>query len=480
MNFNQKDIGMMLVGFFILLITGCSGNDSMHAGMDMQGDADMDQDMHAGMDMQETKIDDTVMSTSTENLQYAKPMQTYVLENNQTIQLTAQVVKKKINGNEIRMFGYNNMIPGPILNVQQKDTIYVNFTNNLDMETTVHWHGVRVENRFDGVPDVTQEPVKPGESFLYKLDFLDEGMYWYHPHVREDYQQELGLYGAIFVEPEKEDYYASAASTEIVILDDILIKDNNIKEFYENTITHALMGRFGNIMLVNGEQTYKKSLNKGDVIRMHILNVANTRVFNISIPGVKIKLVGGDSGSYEKEEFVDFVVISPSERYTIEILFEKEGEYKLKHTNPSKDYTLGIFNVSEKNANPTLEFMDLNENTYVKESIKDFKKYFDKKPDEEIILDIEIKGMMDEGMMNDGMHKKEKIEWEDTMGMMNEQMTDKTLNNCPCKTDNACAVSQPLHVGSLIIVNVITGSLDVSIAPGCPWIIGVSSFTNTM
>ena len=64
-----------------------------------------------------------------------------------------------------------------------------------------HWHGLRLENRYDGVPHETQTPIPIGGTFTYKLQFPDPGVYWYHPHIREDYGQEMGLYGTIVVEP---------------------------------------------------------------------------------------------------------------------------------------------------------------------------------------------------------------------------------------------------------------------------------------
>ena len=105
------------------------------------------------------------------------------------------------------MFGFNGQIPGPLISVGQRSTIFVNFTNDTPFPTTVHWHGVRLDNRYDGVPGVTQDLVQPGETFRYQIYFRDAGIYWYHPHHREDVQQELGLAGNMLVEPLVGDYY---------------------------------------------------------------------------------------------------------------------------------------------------------------------------------------------------------------------------------------------------------------------------------
>ena len=104
------------------------------------------------------------------------------LKNGDIYDLTASVVKSKINGSEVKMLAYNGTIPGPTIKVPQGVEITLNFTNNTDVDSTIHSHGIRLENKFDGVPDVTQEAVKPGRSFTYKIKFPDEGVYWYHPH----------------------------------------------------------------------------------------------------------------------------------------------------------------------------------------------------------------------------------------------------------------------------------------------------------
>ena len=99
------------------------------------------------------------------------------------------------------MLGYNGSIPGPTLKVQQGSEIVVHVINQGDLDTTVHWHGLRLENKYDGVPHETQAPIPVGGEFTYRIQFPDAGLYWYHPHIREDYTQELGLYGNILVVP---------------------------------------------------------------------------------------------------------------------------------------------------------------------------------------------------------------------------------------------------------------------------------------
>ena len=86
-------------------------------------------------------------------------------------------------------------------------------------------------NAFDGVPDVTQKAVQLGESFTYTLTFPDAGVYWYHPHMRDDYAIELGLYGNFIVTPESPTYWNTVDREVAVFLDDILIENGKIAPF---------------------------------------------------------------------------------------------------------------------------------------------------------------------------------------------------------------------------------------------------------
>jgi len=140
-------------------------------------------------------------ATSTLGLDIAEASEVLDLKDGDTLNLSIDIVKKEIAGQTVKMFGYNGQIPGPLLKIAQNSAISVNVVNNLDVETTVHWHGLRLDNKFDGVPGISMETQQPGESFQYELKFTDEGIYWYHPHVREDYQQEMGLYGNMLVAP---------------------------------------------------------------------------------------------------------------------------------------------------------------------------------------------------------------------------------------------------------------------------------------
>jgi FtsP/CotA-like multicopper oxidase with cupredoxin domain len=368
-------------------------------------------------------------------LNYASQTKIYEIidnpDNNETFKLSAEIIKKNINGKVIRLYGYNKELPGPLLKVKQGSLIKINFTNRLDLDTTIHWHGLRVENSNDGVPGMNQKVVKPNESFIYNLSFPDYGIYWYHPHVREDYQQELGLYGNIFVEP-NQPILNKVNKEEFIILDDILISQNDIEPMFKNKINQVLMGRFGNILLINGKENYSLNVKKGEIVRFYITNAANARVFNFSISGLKMKLIGSDGGLYEKESFVDSVIISPSERAIMEINFRNSGYYEIKNINPIKSYNLGKIMVLDEEIFEKLVFEDPQENELIIEELEDYKKYISKKPDITLKLSVEFPYMQTNSMINNNMmimHQDDSgIEWEDTMQGMNFASTNYSVN----------------------------------------------------
>jgi FtsP/CotA-like multicopper oxidase with cupredoxin domain len=285
-------------------------------------------------------------TTETHGLTDASAPAVIRLHDGERIDLGIVPVRKHIGDAEIRMLAYNGSIPGPTLHVDQGSSITVQATNNGDIETTVHWHGLRLENRFDGVPHDTQAPIAKGGAFTYTVQFPDPGLYWYHPHLREDVAQEMGLYGTIIVEPADPSYWPAVDRQMTITLDDVLIEDGKMAPFHHSGPNFVAMGRFGNVMLINGETRFSGKVAQGEVVRLHLVNTANTRIFNIAIPGARMKLVGGDSGRYERETFVDEVLLSPSERAVVDVLFDTPGDIRLEHRTPDHTYDLGAFSVT--------------------------------------------------------------------------------------------------------------------------------------
>src|SRR6266702_2702228 len=283
-------------------------------------------------------------SRDTTGLPDALAPQIVVLQPDEVFELRAEQVCKRINEATVKMLAYNRSIPGPTLRVVQGSEVTVHFTNNTDLETTVHWHGLRLDNRFDGVPQGVHQgmmaPIPIGGSFTYRVRFPDPGLYWYHPHMREDYTQELGLYAPIIVVPTDATYWSPVNREVTLTLDDILLGGGKIAPFSRTLSDHTAMGRFGNVMLVNGETSPQLSAKQGEVVRLYLVNTANVRVFNVRLPGARMKLVGADNGRVEREEFVEEVLLSPSERVIVDVFFEHAGQFSLEHRTPERTYPL--------------------------------------------------------------------------------------------------------------------------------------------
>ena len=148
--------------------------------------------------------------TSTEGLPEAAPPRVIDLADGETTELRIGAVTKQIGDERVRMLAYSGSIPGPTLRVREGSRLIVDVQNDGDLEATVHWHGLRLDNRYDGTHE-TQAPMPVGGSFSYRLDFPDPGIYWYHPHIRQDYGQEMGLYGNIIVVPTDDGLLATGA-----------------------------------------------------------------------------------------------------------------------------------------------------------------------------------------------------------------------------------------------------------------------------
>jgi FtsP/CotA-like multicopper oxidase with cupredoxin domain len=297
---------------------------------------------------------DVHFPTETEGLTEARATEAVELADGDEFELTIAPVVKQLGDSRVRMLAYNGSIPGSTLRVKEGSEIAVNVVNEGDMEGTVHWHGLRLENRYDGTHE-TQTPIPVGGSFTARVAFPDPGVYWYHPHIREDYGQEMGLYGNVIVEPLDPDYWPPVHRDVALTLDDILLEEGKVAPFSRTETTHSAMGRFGDVLLVAGETDLALTAKTGEVVRFYFTNTANTRVFKVKLPGARLKLVGGDSGHVEREAMVDEVILAPSERVVVDVLFDKPGRLTLEHHTPGRIYPLTTISVSDEQAEPSLE-----------------------------------------------------------------------------------------------------------------------------
>src|SRR5437868_14691628 len=360
--------------------------------------------MKTNMDMNQNHGEDMdgvsdPFSRDTAELSDAIAPQTVVLQPDEVFELRAEQVCERIGEDTVKMLAYNRSIPGPTLKVAQDSEVTVHFTNQTDLETTVHWHGLRLDNRFDGVPTGAHQgmmaPVPIGGSFTYRVRFPDPGVYWYHPHLREDYTQELGLYAPIIVVPTDAAYWSPVNREITLTLDDLLLEDGKIAPFSRTLSDHTAMGRFGNVMLVNGETSPTLVMNQGEVVRLYLVNTANVRVFNVRLPGARMKLVGGDNGRVEREEFVEEVLLSPSERVIVDVFFEHAGKFALEHRTPERTYSLAMVSVEAQPAEPSvaLAFFTLRTSAELEAQRAKIAVDTDRQPDKTLAIVAEMPGM---------------------------------------------------------------------------------------
>ena len=361
----------------------------------------------------------------------AKEMPVIELKDGDSYILEAQVIQKEIDGKMIEMFGYNGSIPGPRIEVSKGSSVTLILKNSLPVNTTLHSHGIRMKNAFDGVEGVTQDAVKSGESFEYQLTFPDEGIFWYHPHIREDYQQEKGLYGNILV---RGDYLKKEHVKEnFIFLDDILLDTNGIVPFSSTTIDHSLMGRFGNTFLINGQSIDERQeklptieLLQGDTLRSYFTDSANTRTFDLQLEDKDSKvipwfMIASDNEVYSNPFKSNHIIISPGERYISENSFEDPGKYTITHRGTpliNIEVAPDILNTQ------SITNYEIIEKPSVQPLVNQFLKTL---PDKELQLSVNMSTMnhMGGGMMSMNHSSPEGIEWEDTMPMMNEMATSE-------------------------------------------------------
>lgn len=367
----------------------------------------------------------------------ARPRQLVRLSSGDTLLLRATIVGRVVAGKLFYLYGYNGQIPGPLISVAKGAEIIVRFLNAIDQPSTVHWHGVRLENRFDGTTHVTQEPVAPGDSFTYRVRFPDAGIYWYHPHVREDIQQDLGLYGNILVHGAGR---ANVHREEVLALDDLALDSAGaLLPHGADAPTHALMGRFGNLLLINGEPNLTLGARRGEVIRFYLTNVANARLLNLSFRGARLKLVGSDIGNFERESWTTHVTLGPAERYIVDARFDVPGRHAIVNHVQWLDHalgtyrdvsdTLGFVQVAQHPAPPLLPgspFETLQRDSAVSREVGPLRRHIEREPDRTLTLGLRLKDVSPAmTAMLAGMSVP--VDWNDGMPQMHWALTGREV-----------------------------------------------------
>jgi FtsP/CotA-like multicopper oxidase with cupredoxin domain len=226
-------------------------------------------------------------------------------------------------GPQTRVWAYDGTVPGPVLRLRQGEPVRIVVENRLDEDTTVHWHGIRLPNAMDGVPGLTQPPIKPGESFVYEFTPPDAGTFWYHPHADSQQQLGRGLAGALIVE-ERE---PAAVDRDVLwmLTDWRLDSDAQIAPGFGNAMEAAMSGRIGNTVTLNGTVPADQPVKAGERIRLRLVNASLARIMALRIEDHRPLVVAIDGQPCDPHEpAYGRLLLGPAMR--IDILLDMQGE----------------------------------------------------------------------------------------------------------------------------------------------------------
>ena len=242
-------------------------------------------------------------------------------------ELTAKAVKwELLPGVEVTAYTYNGTVPGPMIRVTEGDQVRIIVKNELPDPTTIHWHGVEVPNAMDGVPGMTQDPIQPGETFIYEFTAKPTGTFMYHSHYEGDIQVGAGLYAPFIIEPQEPEANPPAVD-KILMLSEWLVRDG---------LTYAAMPMSGmepNYFTINGKAfpaTETITVKKGDVVRLRFIGIGQF-IHPMHLHGVPFKVVATDGHPVPEMAQLtkDTISVAPGERYDVEFVATEPGQWML-------------------------------------------------------------------------------------------------------------------------------------------------------
>ena len=241
-------------------------------------------------------------------------------------ELTAKPVQWNILDDvTVTAWAYNGTLPGPLIRVTEDDRVRILVKNELPEPTTVHWHGIEVPNAMDGVPDVTQEPIQPGETFTYEFVAKPAGTFMYHSHFDSDRQVMAGLYAPFIIEPKE--------STPDVDVDVTLMFSEWLLMNGQTFAAMPMSGMDPNYFTINGKAfpaTETIELKKGQRARLRLISIGQF-VHPMHLHGVPFKIVATDGHPLPAaaQWTKDTVSVAPGERYDIEFTATEPGAWML-------------------------------------------------------------------------------------------------------------------------------------------------------
>ena len=272
-----------------------------------------------------------------------------------TYDLTIGETQTDVTGKPKTVLTINGTVPGPTLRFKEGEEVTINVTNTLDVDTSLHWHGLVLPFRQDGVPGISFNGIKPGETFTYHFPIRQSGTYWFHSHT--GFQEQEGMYGSIIIDPKTPENF-SYDRDYVVVLSDMhddsgqtilhnLKKSSDYYNYNQRTAADFLsdlsakgLGATlrdrtawgdmrmtptdiadvsGYTLLVNGrnaKQNWTGLFKPGEKIRLRFINASAMTYFDVRIPGLKMQVVQADGNDVDPVA-VDAFRIAVAETYDV-------------------------------------------------------------------------------------------------------------------------------------------------------------------
>ena len=243
------------------------------------------------------------------------------------------------------VWAYGDAVPGPEIRVKRGDRVVQRFANDLPQPSSVHWHGIRIDNAMDGVAGLTQPAVPTGQDFLYDFTAPDAGTYWYHPHNRTWEQLARGLYGPLIVE---EDTPPEVDRDLTLMIDDWrLNEDATLHDSFGSLMDWSHAGRLGNWVTVNGEGEYSTGVQHGERLRLRLINASNARVYSLALKGLDGWVVALDGQPVDQPTRAQSVTLAPAQRVDliVDVTGQDGAEAFLTSHEGDQDYAIATFDV---------------------------------------------------------------------------------------------------------------------------------------
>lgn len=307
-----------------------------------------------------------------------------------TFNLSIEKIAVNVTGNPSIAKTVNGMLSGPTLRWKEGDTVTINVTNNLNEDTSIHWHGIILPASMDGVPGFSNfNGIKPGETFTYKFPILQSGTYWYHSH--SGFQEQEGVFGAIIIEPKIKDPYEYDREYVISLSDwsdekpssvyrklklsasYYNFKQRTVGDFFDEVKEKGFFEAFSErkmwnemkmtdrdisdvsgytyTYLMNGENPatgFKALFKNGEKIRLRFINSAAMTFFDVRIPGLKMTVVAADGNNVQAVSIDEFR-IGVAETYDVIVEPEENKSYAIFAQSIDRSgYALGALTFDEK------------------------------------------------------------------------------------------------------------------------------------